>query len=119
VFAKFDESRLDTAVPEEIRTLWKHVEDDWDNQARHALFVEQALAAGHGGYAAGCYRRRGDDPKAVEQLERIIKRLEQLLAATAQPPEERKSSSGRKLVFLLLFLLMFALGALLVMIFRP
>jgi hypothetical protein len=119
VFAKFDESRLDVDVPDDLKTLWDHLEQDWDDQARHALFLERALAAGHGGFAASRYRRKGADPKAIEQLERIASRLDQLLAATAKTPDDAKSSSSRKIFFAILFLLMFALGALIVMLFRP
>lgn len=119
VFARFDQNRLDAAVPAEIKQLWDHVEQDWSDDARHALFLERAIAAGHGGYAAGCYRRKGDDPKAREQLARITSRLEQLLSATAQPPEVARGSSGRKLFLLILFLLMFAVGAALVVLFKP
>jgi hypothetical protein len=119
VFAKFDQAKLDAAVPGDIKQLWAHVEQDWDDDARHALFVERALAAGQGGYAAGCYRRKGDDPKARDQLARITSRLEQLLGATAKPPEETRGSAGRKIFLAILFLLMFAIGAALVVLFKP
>lgn len=119
VFAKFDQSKLDAVVPDDIRALWEHVEQDWSDEARHALFLERAIAAGHGGYAAGCYRRKGDDPKAAEQLARITSRLEQLLSATAEPPEEARGSSSRKIFLAILFILMFAIGAALVLLFKP
>ena len=119
VFAKFDQDKLDGAVPDDIKTLWNHVEQDWSDDARHALFVERAIAAGHGGYAAGCYRRKGDDPKAREQLTRITSRLEQLLSATAESPDAAKGSPSRKIFLAILFLLMFAVGAALVLVFKP
>jgi hypothetical protein len=119
VFAKFDRDKLDAAVPDEIKQLWDHVEQNWGDEARHALFLERALAAGQGGYAAGCYRRRGDDPKAAEQLARITSRLEQMLSATAKPAEEVRGSPSRKIFLAILFLLMFAIGAVLVLLFKP
>jgi hypothetical protein len=119
VYEKFDQGKLDAAVPDDIKSLWEHVEQDWEDEARHALFLERALASGQGGYAAGCYRRKGDDPKAREQLERITSRLEQLLSATSKPPETAQGSSGRKLFLAILFLLMFAIGAALVLLFKP
>ena len=118
VFALFDESRLDADVPGAIVELWTHAEHGWDDRARHALFVERALAAGAGGYAAACYRRKGDDPIAREQLELITSRLEQLLLASGTSPEAARSSPSRKLALLVVFVLMFALGALLVYLFR-
>ena len=118
VFDRFDESRLDAEIPPAIKQLWEHVEQEWDDRARHALFVERALDAGAGGYAAACYRRRGADPIATEQLARITGRLEQLLLATGTSPEEAQTAPSRKLLLLVVFLLMFALGALLVFLFR-
>ncbi|HUT78076.1 MAG TPA: hypothetical protein VM285_10340, partial [Polyangia bacterium] len=112
VFALFDPSRLDADVPAALRQLWTHVEAGWEDQARHALFVEQALAAGHGGFAAARYRQKSDDPVARQQLERITSRLEQLLATAATPPDERPEAKGRKVIWLLVLLLAAAFAAL-------
>jgi hypothetical protein len=113
VFALFDPSRLDADVPETLKELWTHVEAGWDDPARHALFVEQALAGGHGGFAAARYRRKGDDPVARGQIERIASRLEQILAAAATPPDERAGAGGRKVIWLLVVLLTLAFAGLL------
>ena len=112
-FARFDPHRLDAGVPEALKELWHHAEAGWDDPARHALFVEQALAGGHGGFAASSYRRKGDDPVAREQIERIASRLEQILAATASPPDERTGARGRKVIWLLVLLLAMAFAGLL------
>jgi hypothetical protein len=113
VFARFDPGRLDADVPETLKQLWDHVEAGWDDPAGHALFVEQALAGGHGGFAAARYRRKGDDPVAREQLGRIAARLEQILAAAATAPEGRPGASGRKAIWLLVLLLAAAFAGLL------
>ena len=68
VFARFDEAALAVDVPPGIEALFAHAEADWGDRARHALFVEKALAAGAAGYAASRYRRRGPDEIAREQL---------------------------------------------------
>ncbi len=113
VFAKFDESLFEEGVSDELVGLWKHVEDDWDEKARHALFIERALAADALGYAASCYRRHGEDPRAQEYLAQITKRLEQLLTTAATPPG---SKSRNRLIGLLLLLL--TLAALLLFFFK-
>jgi hypothetical protein len=113
VFALFDPARLDAGVPAALKQLWSHVETGWEDQARHALFVEQALAGGHGGFAAACYRQKGDDPVARRQLERIASRLEQSLVATATPPDARAGAAGRKAIWLLVLLLAAAFAAML------
>jgi hypothetical protein len=113
VFALFDPARLDVGVPEALKQLWTHVEAGWDDPARHALFVEQALAGGHGGFAAARYRQKGDDPVARQQLERLAWRLEQILAAAATAPEGRPGASGRRAIWLLVLLMALAFAGLL------
>jgi len=73
---------LDEGVTAELRELWSRVERDWDDRGGHAIFVETALRAGQLGFAARCYRARGDDPRATEQLAGITRRLEAELAAS-------------------------------------
>lgn len=103
VFAKFDPALLEQGVNEEIRRLWDEVEADWEDRARHAVFVERSLIAGAAGWAAGRYRRRGaDDPLARDQLARIAARSEQLLLLSASPrPRIRWSRMGLVIAFLL------------------
>ncbi|MCP4601827.1 MAG: hypothetical protein GY847_15150 [Proteobacteria bacterium] len=100
VFDKFDWAVLEEGVPEDIKFLWKEVEKNWDDKSRHAVFVEQALSKGIGGYAAACYRRHGDNPRAEEYLELINKRLEQMLSSVASTPKPR--THGRIIGALLL-----------------
>jgi len=114
VFARFDAAALDADVPEELKALWAHVEAGWDERARHALFVEQAIAAGEAAFAASRYRARGaDDPIAAEQLGRITSRLEQVLAQSALSggPRRDEASGKRTAIYLLAVLLFLAVGA--------
>jgi len=113
VFERFDAAALEAGVPEEIRGLWSHVEEGWDDPARHALFLERAIAAGAGGYAAGMYRRRGDDAVAAEQIERLTARLQQMLAEASAPAAEKSGRLGHAVAMLLLLLLGAAVGAVL------
>lgn len=97
MFEKFDESVLEEGVPEEVKALWSDVEQRWDETSAHAVFVERALAAGAGGYAAACYRRHEDKPLAQTQLAHISTRLEQMLyagASTAKPDRKRARLIG-------------------------
>jgi hypothetical protein len=105
VFAKFNPELLDQDVPEAIEALWRNVQERWDDRARHALFVERALAAGSLGYAARCYRAQGDDAVAEAQLRRIEERLQQVMAASQTGRPRRTSGRGVTLAILFLFLL--------------
>jgi hypothetical protein len=116
VFARFDAAAIDADVPEELKALWAHVEAGWGERARHALFTEHAIAAGHAAFAAARYRARGaDDHTASEQLDRITSRLEQALAQTALADGSRAADPPRKkaallLLAVILFLAVAALG---------
>ncbi len=105
VFAKFNEAVLMEGVPEEISNLWKSVEDDWEERSRHAVFVERALDAGAGGFAATCYRRHDGDPQAEERLKQIDKRLEQMLGTVASQPRNLERSRLIGAVVLIVLLL--------------
>ena len=113
VFARFDEAALAVDVPPGIEALFAHAEADWGDRARHALFVEKALAAGAAGYAASRYRRRGpDDEIAREQLARIAQRLEQELATTARGSRREPPAHRPSVPYLLLLILFLGAGAL-------
>jgi len=115
VFSRFDAAALDADVPEELKALWAHVEAGWGERARHALFTERAIAAGHAAFAAARYRARGtDDPTAAEQLTRIASRLEQALAQTSVSDVARRAaaSPNRAALFLLAIILFLVVGAL-------
>jgi hypothetical protein len=104
IFARFDEGVLEEAVPEEVKHLWRHVEGKWDDQARHALFLERAWATDSLGYAASRYHRRPEDPLAQEQLGRLNERLEQTLTAMAADPDSRSGLSRRAVITLIILL---------------
>ncbi|MDD5305936.1 MAG: hypothetical protein PHU25_01320 [Deltaproteobacteria bacterium] len=110
VFEKFDPTVLEEGVPDALKALWLRVEEAWDDRARHALFVEQALAQGCAGYAAFRYRLRGEDPMAKEQLERLVRRFDEILAASAPP---RGRSVSRRTFVLLLVASAVVMGAML------
>ena len=104
VFSKFDPKVLGQKVPETLKKMWQTVEEDWDDRARHALFVERALAAGSPGFAARCYREREEDATAKEQLKRIEERLQQVMVASQTKREGRLSGRKLALGILLLFI---------------
>lgn len=106
VFAKFAPSVLDEGVPEEIKSLWKAAKEDWENLELHAVFVEKALIAGEGGYAAACYRRlSADDEIAKGQLEKITSRLDQMMSQATSPQIGQKGRGRLVGIMALLFVL--------------
>ncbi len=109
VFERFDESVIEEGVGAEVLKLWSHVEEDWDDRARHALFVEQAILFNSVGYAAACYRRKGDNPMALEQLERLSTRLEQSLTASATEGDPKPAGRGMTIA-IIIFVLIAAAG---------
>lgn len=117
VFAKFNPSVLDEGVPEHIRELWNRVEEKWDNDSRHAIFVEQALAEGVGAFATRCYKSRPDDPKAQKQIEHITYRLEQMLMLTATEKSSIQKN-GKKLLLALFIVMACATVALLYILLK-
>jgi rubredoxin len=108
VFTKYSPEAIEEEVSSEVRQLWQQVEDDWENSERHAVFMERAILAQAGGYAAACYRRRGDDPVALAQLEKISGRLAQILQFSATQPQ--KKSHGRLIGFLVLCFFLILIG---------
>jgi hypothetical protein len=115
VFDRFDTAAIDAGVPEDLKTLWSHAEAAWDEQARHALFVERAIASGFAAYAASRYRARGTgDPVAVEQLGRMTSRLEQAMAlsSTAARKDAGAPPRTKAALYLLAILLFLVVGAL-------
>jgi hypothetical protein len=69
--------------------LWGKVEESWEDDARHARFLEEAAALGGLELAAHRYRtrlRRENDPRAQAGLERAVKMAIQLQEVTASEP---------------------------------
>jgi hypothetical protein len=119
VFAKFDAAVLDEGAPREIKSLWERTLDNWENESLHAIFIEKALNAGAGGYAAFCYRRRGEEDRiAKEQLEKIAKRLEQMMSVKSSASTGRRPP-GRFIGILILLFVLLALAFFLLMFYSP
>ncbi len=104
VFSKFKKEVLDEGIPEELIKLWSEVDENWHEKSRHAIFTERAMALNASGYAAACYRRRGNDPRAKAYIEQLNERLEQMLLVGASP-SRKKQTRGRWAVSLFLVIL--------------
>lgn len=102
MYAKYDPERELKKTPESVRALWANVEKNWTDSAVHALFVEQGLRQDAAGFVAACYRQKGTDPIAVEQLDRLTTRLIQSLAQHVST-EIPTPNHFRRLGYLLLF----------------
>ncbi len=112
VFAKFDPAVLEEDVPRALEQQWADLETNWSDRSAHGLFVQRALEARALGYAARCYRQRGEDQLAQEQIERIGKQMEAMLASTLTP-SGRSRKSGRLALVTLLVVAIAAIVALL------
>jgi hypothetical protein len=115
VFAKFNPEVLERNVPEALKGLFRETSKRWDDDDLHDRFVEQALAAGQVDFAARCYRQRGDDEKARQQLAKIEERMLAMAAGLAQTmtvSRENVRPRGRTplvtAITLILFLLVLA-----------
>ena len=116
VYSKFSSDALEEGVPGEIKLLWQDVERNWQERACHAAFVERSIAENAGGYAAACYRRRGDDPIAQEQIDRLTNRLTQMLGDSAAPVSTLGKS--RRMAIALMLAIGAAVVALIVLLKR-
>ena len=104
VFDRFDPSALEEGASASLKDLWHHTVENWDKPASHALFIERALQESQAGYAAACYRTKGEDAIAKVHLEALTKRLEQSLLVTRSDRSEPKPVSRYALAFALLLL---------------
>lgn len=104
VFAKFNPAAIKDTPSIILRDLWRHTEQHWEEKAAHALFIERALAASQAGYAAACYRARGDDPIAQTGLKNLTCRLEQSLLLQKSNPPRNKHPFRYAFAFALLLL---------------
>ncbi|MBN2343125.1 MAG: TFIIB-type zinc ribbon-containing protein [Deltaproteobacteria bacterium] len=109
VYDEYDPDSVNAKVPSAIVELWAHVEQHWEDEGAHALFVEKALRADQAGFVAACYRQKGDEPIAAQQLEKLTQRLVQALSA--RMPVSKARGAGAKNV---LYVFMFAIVAALV-----
>ncbi|MBN2530182.1 MAG: hypothetical protein JXR76_27575 [Deltaproteobacteria bacterium] len=104
MYEKYTPDKMDASVPETVRLLWENLEKNWGDKGAHALFVEQGIRKDAAGFVAACYRRRGEDPVAVEQLEELTGRLMQSLEFTPVK-ESTVSRHLRQVAYLLLFII--------------
>jgi hypothetical protein len=81
------------AGPAALEALWARLESAWEDEARHAHFLEHASALGALHFAAACYRRRLPDGKAQTGLDRAVKLALQL--QDGQAPDAGIGRLGR------------------------
>lgn len=99
-------------APPELEALWECLEAEWDDEASHERFVEGAAASLAYAYAARRYRsvlrRRGDDPIAHRQLDRLSRMAEATLtsAASARQQGEAGDEPYKKAIMLLMVLVL-------------
>jgi hypothetical protein len=103
VFKKFNPSVLIDTPSQSLQNLWLHTEQHWEEVPAHALFLERALVEDQAGFAARCYRTKGNDPMATAQLVRIQTRIMQSLMLTKSDPQ--RMSRGTRFALTLFFIL--------------
>ena len=103
-YDKYDPQAELLKVPASVRSLWANVEQNWTDTAAHAVFVEQGVRQDAAGYVAACYREKGDDPIAIEQLEKLTGRLLDTLAqqTAVDPPNPKRL---KPVLYMLLFVI--------------
>ncbi len=112
----FEEYALEHAeeAPPELEALWECCEAEWDDEAAHDRFVEGAAVSLAYAYAARRYRsvlrRRGDDPIAHRQLDRLARMAEVTLtsAAAARRHSDAGDEPYKKVIMLLMVLVLLA-----------
>jgi hypothetical protein len=72
-----------------LEALWKRVLEAWDEEGRHAAFIDHALRTQRLAEAAGHYRALAEDPQrgalARKKLEAIVLAATQMLMAQQTP----------------------------------
>jgi hypothetical protein len=90
-----------------LDALWKKVLDEWEDDKRHAAFIEHCRAVGGLAEAAARYRGMAGDrergPEAEKRLKSILAVALVELEALRTPAPER-SSRTRSIVLTLLFM---------------
>lgn len=87
--------------------LWKKVLDDWDDDARHAKFIEYCQSTGQLAEAAARYKGMKGDRERSEQASKRLQGVAILAVANLEAmrttrPKARKNAG--KLVLILFFL---------------
>jgi hypothetical protein len=112
VFAKYNATAVEP-TPSSLKELWEYVENNWAEAAAHGVFIERAFFLEQPGFAARCYRLKGDDPTAKSRLAHIVCRMEQALLDSRTEPV-RSQRTGRTVLLAVLFIVAASIGAFLV-----
>lgn len=82
---------LDEDVPAAVRGSWEALQDQWDEDDRHAAFLRIVVDENAFAWAAQQYRAKKPDPRAETMLVRVRRAAEARLAASASARPEPKT----------------------------
>jgi hypothetical protein len=97
------------AGPAALEALWARLESAWEDDTRHARFLEQANSLGALHFAAARYRSRLPDGKAQTGLDRAVKLALQL--HEGQAPDAGIGRLGRVVKIGFVFIALMFLSA--------
>ena len=102
-----------SGVNEAVSAAWERVLEGWDEPARHEALLALVVQHSEFAWAAGRYKEKGDDPIAVERLDRLRKAATATMMATAtKKAEEERSPYTKTMVWLVVMLIMLIIGLL-------
>ncbi|MBN2802990.1 MAG: hypothetical protein JXR91_07835 [Deltaproteobacteria bacterium] len=91
---------------QELLQLWENVQNNWDDNKAHALFIERAILNNEAPFAAQSYKAIGDET-ARAQIEKLSARLFSLLEQSQSKPPEKELFNYKKTVYFIIFLTLF------------
>ena len=102
-----------TGVNEAVSAAWERVVEKWDEPARHEALLGLVVQHSAFAWAAARYKEKGDDPIAVERLDRLRKAATATMMATAtKKGEEERSPYTKTMVWLIVMTIMLIIGLL-------
>lgn len=90
-----------------LQGIWAEVESDWDNEAKHRLFVDTARDRLALGVAAECYKTAAEDEARAEQATKRLAQIALLAEVTLTSTRSKRRSAfwrsnlGRLLLLIL------------------
>lgn len=103
-----------SGVNEAVSAAWESVVEKWDDAARHEALLALVVQHSAFAWAAARYKEKGDDPIAVERLDRLRKAATATMMATAssRKGEEERSPYTKTMVWLVVMTIMLIIGLL-------
>jgi hypothetical protein len=100
-------------VNEAVSAAWERVVEKWEDGSRHEALLALVVQHRSFAWAAARYKEKGDDPIAVERLDRLRKAATATMMATAtKKAAEERSPYTKTMVWLVVMTIMLIIGLL-------